>query len=438
MKTLRLLAFTTALGLTVSTSRGAGQTGFQMLYLFTNNSSEQESMGIVPGPNGVLYGMTAGYYESYGSVYELQRSGDKWAQTVLYNFTGQNGDGANSWSIAIPVVAPNGAIYGTTTNGGAYGDGTVFELQQPSSGSGGTWTETVLYSFLGAGYGNDSSVIMGPDGILYGFVSGAGAYGKGMVFALVPPSQGSTGMWTERVLYSFTGDVDGGYPAGLTAGAGGVLYGVVEDGGDFGEGAVFQLNPGKGAPAGAPWTESVLYSFIGGEAGASPFGPPVVGSDGSLYGATGNTVFQLTPPAAAGGSWTETLIYSFWNEVTGGPQSPVIMRNGVIYGLSSMLGGVCYGTGGSAFALSKPAGAGGSWTKTILHQFYLNSEPYGSFVVDHSGALLATTLGGPAGSYDGFLFKIDPSSAETEASDEDVTAGGICGGDRFTLIKRHH
>ncbi|MGA2591008.1 MAG: choice-of-anchor tandem repeat GloVer-containing protein [Bryobacteraceae bacterium] len=438
MRTLRLLAFTAALGLAVFTSRGAGQTGYQTLYVFINNSGG-EVPGVVPGPNGVLYGMTAGLYEGYGSVFELQTSGGKWTETVLYNFTGQNGDGANSWSPAIPVAAPNGAIYGTTTGGGAYGGGTVFELQPPASGSGGTWTETVIYSFPDAGYGNSSNVIMGPNGILYGYTSGAGAYGQGMVFALVPPAQGSAGAWTERELYSFTGGMDGAGPAGLVAGPGGVLYGVVEGGGNFGEGAAFQLNPVNGAPAGAPWTETVLYSFMGGEAGANPFGPPVIGSEGTLYGATVNSVFQLTPPSSGGGSWTGTMIYSFWNEENGGPQSPIIMRDGVIYGLSSQLGGICYGTGGSAFELQKPAGAtGGPWTKTVLHQFYTNSEPYGSFVIDNSGALLGTTLGGPGGSFDGFLFKVDPSSAETEASNENPIPDGICGGDRFPLIRRRH
>jgi len=439
MKTLRLLAFTAALGLAVFTSRSAGQTGFQMLYVFTANSSGAETVGIVPGPNGVLYGMTAGFYEGFGSVFELQPSGGKWTETVLYTFTGQNGDGANSWSQAIPIVASNGNIYGTTTGGGAYGGGAVFELQPPASGSGGPWTESVIYSFPSAGYGNFSNVIMGPNGILYGYTSGAGAYGQGMVFALAPPSQGGAGTWTERELYSFTGGIDGAYPAGLTAGPGGVLYGVAEDGGDFGEGAVFQLKPVNGAPAGAPWMETVLYSFLGGEAGANPFGPPVIGSGGVLYGTTVNSVFQLTPPGSSGGSWTGSMIYSFWNEDNGGPQSPIIVRNGAIYGLSSLLGGICYGTGGSAFELQKPAGpAGGLWTKTVLHQFYTNSEPYGSFVMDRNGALLGTTLGGPGGTYDGFLFKVDPSSAETEASNENPIPDGICGGDRFPLNRRRH
>jgi hypothetical protein len=161
MRTLRFLAFMASLCASFLASRSAGQTRFSTLYTFSDFTSSPQ--GVVAGPNGALYGVTPGPLGGYGSVYELQpppesaAPTEKWTETVLYSFTGQNGDGADPNSL---VLGANGIVYGTTTVGGTYGYGTVFELQPPASG--GTWTETVLYSFTGFyGYSN---VIAGNSG----------------------------------------------------------------------------------------------------------------------------------------------------------------------------------------------------------------------------------------------------------------------------------
>src|SRR5271165_1732277 len=64
-----------------------------------------------------------------------------WNEKVLHNFGGK-GDGMNPPSDLISDAAGN--LYGTTTFGGTYNYGTVFELS-PTQGGG--WTETVLHSF---------------------------------------------------------------------------------------------------------------------------------------------------------------------------------------------------------------------------------------------------------------------------------------------------
>ncbi len=185
-----------------------------------------------------------------------------WAGTgsVLYSFASQTGDGFYPYSGMISDKSGN--LYGTTYDGGVDSRyGAVFEL----SPSNGTWTETVLYSFTGTngdGYRPVGPVVFDKKGNLYGTAEYGGAYGYGMVFEL----QQSGGTWTESVLYSFSAKGDGAYPAsGLVFDAKGNLYGTTYEGGTSNRGTAFQL-----APKGGTWTETVLHSFSGGTDGQYP------------------------------------------------------------------------------------------------------------------------------------------------------------------------
>src|SRR5271170_884348 len=67
---------------------------------------------------------------------------------ILCNFTG-GADG--SWpQFGQLILDTSGNLYGTTSGGGAFGGGVVFELIKNSDG---TWTESVLYSFAGGSDG---------------------------------------------------------------------------------------------------------------------------------------------------------------------------------------------------------------------------------------------------------------------------------------------
>jgi hypothetical protein len=84
---------------------------------------------------------------------------------VLYNFT--DGDDGG-YPTQAPLLADNGAIYGTALDGGTYGSGVAFQLMPPAS-PGASWTEKALYSFpvnlLGGGVGLSAS-----DGVLFGAI----------------------------------------------------------------------------------------------------------------------------------------------------------------------------------------------------------------------------------------------------------------------------
>jgi uncharacterized repeat protein (TIGR03803 family) len=131
-----------------------------------------------------------------------------WAatETVLHNFHPEIPNGVYLYAGLIFDHAGN--LYGTTQEGGAYSGGTVFELK-PQAGGG--WTENLLYSF---GKGKDAAapsagLIFDAAGNIYGTTSEGGTYGGGTVFELTPQAGGG---WKENVLHSFGNGTDGDRP----------------------------------------------------------------------------------------------------------------------------------------------------------------------------------------------------------------------------------
>lgn len=176
-----------------------------------------------------LYGTTlGGGANKLGCIFEMSPSKEGWQETVLHSFSGPDGDGP--WGAL--VFDKNGNLYGTAGAGGAYGGGVAFELNPSGDGS---WSETVLYNFGDGpddGTGPQCNLIFDSSGNLYGTTSGGGAYNNvGTVFELSP----SNGDWTETILYSFHGGINGPsaiIPAGgLVMDSEGRLYGAASSGG---------------------------------------------------------------------------------------------------------------------------------------------------------------------------------------------------------------
>jgi len=176
--------------------------------------------------------------------------------TTIWSFTGSNGDGEYPYPHGHLVFDSNGAMYGTTAGGGTSYNGTVFQLIPPTV-SGGAWTENVLYRFTGGSDGRQPStgVVFGQDGALYGTTYNGGGTpqacggGCGVVFKLTPPGVAG-GAWTQSVLYAFQGVFDGQAPGQVVFGPNGTLYGTTPSGGPafgpcrrIGCGTVFQLTP---------------------------------------------------------------------------------------------------------------------------------------------------------------------------------------------------
>lgn len=387
--------------------------------------------GIATDKAGNLYGTT--YWggtgtcapNGCGTVYELSPSTSGWTKTILHNFAGGS-DGSDPATQVLVDVAGN--VYGTTSAippvdfPGLPSGGTVFKL---APASGGTWTESV-FDFNGTdGYSARGGLISDSSGNLYGTTAYGGAYGLGSVYEVVLNSNGTR---TEKVLYSFAGAPDGGYPFGTLAfDQAENLYGTTEIGGNttncngqgdtFGCGTVYRLAPtGSGS-----WSEQVLYAFSGASGdGVSPEAGLAIDEAGNLYGTTVvggaygyGTVFEVSRGSSA---WTESVIHSFnatnSNDGTYPFASLIFDAEGNLYGTTYEGGGVTNGSG-TVFELS-PSSSG--WTETILHAFgpagVDGLGPVAGVVFDKFGNLYGTTVWG--GTFDsegsGMVYRLMPNS----------------------------
>lgn len=299
-----------------------------------------------------------------------------------------------------------GNLYGTTSQGGPGSRGAVFMLSPPSS-VGGAWTETILHFFGGSanGEGPASSLLRVKSGVLYGTTQAGGTYGAGVVFRLSPPPVGKTA-WVQNILYNFTGGSDGSTPkGGVVTDSSGNLYGQTSAGGS-GFGTIYRLNRPE-VPGGA-WTETVLYTFSGQGDGGKPLGNLVFDSAGALYGTASNgatnncgTVFKLAAPTAQDAPWTYSVLHAF----SGVPDGcePVVgvtpgLQSGVFYSATFQGGATGHGVGlGAILKLSVPANPGSPWTETTVHDFGLaDGQAPASPLLIRAGALYGTTQIGTA------------------------------------------
>ncbi|MGA2357195.1 MAG: choice-of-anchor tandem repeat GloVer-containing protein [Terriglobales bacterium] len=104
----------------------------------------------------------------------------------MFTFTPANSeaDGTVPWGGVVVDAAGN--IYGTTRYGGAYGMGTVFEILPPV-GKSNKYQEKVLWNFNGTnGSGPQGGLILDGAGNLYGTTTAGGLYGGGVVFEVTP------------------------------------------------------------------------------------------------------------------------------------------------------------------------------------------------------------------------------------------------------------
>lgn len=162
-----------------------------VLYSFQGGSNDGSapSEGMVMDAKGNLYGVTKFGAPFQGTIYQLSPSQNApWQETVLHKFP--TGDNDGTYPRGIPALDAHGNLFGTTSDGGQAELGVIWEL----SPSGGSWTETVLYSFAAGGLSEPNApyagVVLDKKGNIYGTTveggSGCEGFGCGAVYKFSP------------------------------------------------------------------------------------------------------------------------------------------------------------------------------------------------------------------------------------------------------------
>lgn len=258
---------------------------------------------LVSDGQGTFYGVTyeGGQY-GQGTVFKITAAG---TFTTLVNFTGSNtGAGRGTNPSAALLLGEDGNLYGTTAYGGANNRGTVFGVT-PSG------THTVLVDFDNVtrkGQTPLARLEQGGDASLYGTTYQGGANFQGTVFKVT-----LTGNFTTLAEFpASTSSSKGARPrGGLVKGPGGFLYGSTRDGGSGGTGTLFKITP-SGILTTLYSFAPINSAANSNPDGANPTVTLTLSSSGALYGTTVSggtvnygTVFRVTSDG------TLTSLYSF-------------------------------------------------------------------------------------------------------------------------------
>jgi uncharacterized repeat protein (TIGR03803 family) len=210
---------------------------FTVLHEFSGKDGQNPEGTLVVGPDGNLYGTTLiGGDNDRGTIYRISATG---TLTSLYSFPALgafstaglaiNTTGANPRSALL--LASDGNFYGTAYQGGANGHGTVFRLTPSGAVS-------VVHDFAGPPSGGGfplSGLREGDPGVLYGTTERGGHINIGSAYRLT-----TDGAFT--LLHSFAGSGDDGQsPYATLLPLNGELFGVSYSDSAIGRGAVFKL-----------------------------------------------------------------------------------------------------------------------------------------------------------------------------------------------------
>jgi uncharacterized repeat protein (TIGR03803 family) len=270
----------------------------KVLHYFVGTDGARPFSGLTLGTDGSFYGTTLyGGSGHNGTLFKITPGG---SLTTIHDFTSAEGidwappieaaDGifygiterivyrftrsGTFMSLGLPpggstsplLQAADGTLFGSTGDGGKYGDGTVFKITSVE--------DQVIFNFDPHAPAGNAPLIQAADGDLYGTTGTGGDYRQGIVFKLTP--KGSV-----TALHNFP---DPGYPhdgigpyAGLVQATDGNFYGVTQQGGTTGYGVIFAIT--------ATGDYSVLHNFDL-TTGSNPDCTPMQHTNGKIYGMT--------------------------------------------------------------------------------------------------------------------------------------------------------
>jgi uncharacterized repeat protein (TIGR03803 family) len=333
-----------------------------------NGADGYSPNAVVQGTDGNFYGTAfGGGAFGDGDVFRVTPTGEI---STLYSFSC-----TATCYVSDPysmILGADGSLYGVALYGGkAGGGGSIFRVTLDGQFSG-------VYSFSPNAGANPNSIAQSSDGNFFGTASNGGEFGHGTFFRVSPTGK----LVSLHAFCSQPGCTDGAFPLAAIQGHDGNFYGVAEQGGANGWGAIFEIT--------TTGNYRVLYSFCATptcEDGLNPvsivqdnkgnfFGTTLGGGGAEKFGA----VFEFTA------SHQFKHLYSFVPRVDGGDSAAaaILANDGNLYGVN-LYGGNADGTIYEAtpegdFSLLYTFGAGGD-PYTPLFQgtdgnFYGTTVPY--------------------------------------------------------------
>ena len=249
--------------------------GYAVLHIFNSSLTDSDSYsGLVQGSDGRLYGTTFDEGAlTNGSVFSLNKDGTDFQ--TLHSFEDTLADGGFPYGTV--HEGSDGALYGTTSEGGPDDFGTLYKVNRDGTGY------RVLRYFSATnneGYLPVAPPVEGPGGLLYGTTYYGGTADAGTIYRVAKDGSGFA------FLYDFQDDGrDGWEPNGpMIRGSDGALYGTTFYGSGPVLGSVFRIKP----PA------------LQGEKNSGGFTVRLEGFTGCLYGLD---VADSLPPA-----WTQVAV----------------------------------------------------------------------------------------------------------------------------------
>ena len=289
----------------------------------TNSDGISPYAGLLLASNKLYGTADAGGTWGFGTIFSVGTNFNGFVN--LYNFT--NGlDGANPQSA---LILSGNVLYGTATQGGKFGFGTVYSLNLNTTPP----TFKTIYSFTGGddGYQPEAGLVLSGNK-LYGSTS-HGAQDFGAIFSV------NTDGTDFSIIWSFTGGDDGGNPVSTMLLSGNTLYGTASSGNVI-AGTVFSLNLASNPPVFTP-----LHAFTGGFDGGSPEGALILSGDRlygttAEYGVTSGTIFAI---GTNGAGFTVLYIFAGGSD-GGGVEAGVTLSGSTLYGTANYAGFFVYGT----------------------------------------------------------------------------------------------
>jgi hypothetical protein len=354
-----------------------------------------------PGDGGVPFsGVTLDakgdiYGASVAAVYKLAHTDSGWSYARLWSH--------GLFMQAVPLIAADGSIYVSDTEGGITNGGRILHLTPPASYRGllnNPWDAKIIHVFTGLDGNFPTTISFDASGNIIGTTVEGGGMGAGVVYKLINNKES----WIYAQITDFSGTTVAGPGSGVVVDASGNFYGTTLTW----PGQVFEVT--------SSGTASLIYEFSCCQVGIDTYGSVILDGHGNLYGTTtfegpggGGTAYELT---STGATWILSLLQGFPGIVgngTIGTAAPVMDTAGNIYGTSTWGGANGYGL---VFKLTPSANG---WIYTDLHDFTCGDDgcyPWDGLAVDSQGNVYGTASQG--GQYDhgyqpgGTLWEITP------------------------------